>query len=80
MGDSPEFYNKTLNELMKSKANTPTMGGILIVAAIFISTFLLSDWIHSRYAQVCMIVLFWLAGLGFFDDRLKLTARFERNW
>ena len=28
VGDSPEFYNKTLNELMKSKANTPTMGGI----------------------------------------------------
>jgi phospho-N-acetylmuramoyl-pentapeptide-transferase len=78
VGDSPEFYNKTLNELMKSKANTPTMGGILIVAAIFISTFLLSDWIHSRYAQVCMIVLFWLAGLGFFDDRLKLTARFRK--
>ena len=78
VGDSPEFYNQTLNELMKSKANTPTMGGILIVAAIFISTFLLSDWIHSRYAQVCMIVLFWLAGLGFFDDRLKLTARFRK--
>ncbi|MSR33586.1 MAG: phospho-N-acetylmuramoyl-pentapeptide-transferase [Phycisphaerales bacterium] len=78
VGDSPEFYNQTLNELMKSKANTPTMGGILIVAAIFLSTVLLSDWIHSRYAQVCMIVLFWLAGLGFFDDRLKLTARFRK--
>ena len=78
VGDSPEFYNQTLNELMKSKANTPTMGGILIVAAILVSTLLLSDWIHSRYAQVCMCVLVWLAGVGFFDDWLKLTARFRK--
>ncbi|MCE9620241.1 MAG: phospho-N-acetylmuramoyl-pentapeptide-transferase [Planctomycetes bacterium] len=78
VGDSPEFYNKTLNELMKSKTNTPTMGGILIVGAIVISTFLLADWVHSRHAQVCMIVLLWLAGVGFFDDWLKLNARFRK--
>jgi phospho-N-acetylmuramoyl-pentapeptide-transferase len=74
VGDNPEFYNKTLNELMKSKTNTPTMGGVLIVGSIVLCTLLLADWVHSRHAQVCMIVLLWLAGVGLFDDWLKLTA------
>ena len=32
IGDRPEFYHAALNELMKDRANTPTMGGILILA------------------------------------------------
>jgi UDP-N-acetylmuramyl pentapeptide phosphotransferase/UDP-N-acetylglucosamine-1-phosphate transferase len=27
VGDSPEFHNADLNELMRSRAGTPTMGG-----------------------------------------------------
>src|SRR5262245_59426325 len=41
VGDNPEFYNKSLNELMKHKSNTPTMGGLLIFGAILASTLLL---------------------------------------
>ena len=39
IGDNPEFYNKDINELMKSKTNTPTMGGVLIVTAIAVVSF-----------------------------------------
>ena len=38
LGDRPEFDHADLNQLTKHKSNTPTMGGILIVVAIFVST------------------------------------------
>jgi phospho-N-acetylmuramoyl-pentapeptide-transferase len=73
IGDSPEFYNRDLNELMKRKTSTPTMGGILISAAIFITTILLAD-VTSFYVQMALLALVWLTALGFVDDWLKLTS------
>ncbi|MBL9141188.1 MAG: hypothetical protein JNK53_04920, partial [Phycisphaerae bacterium] len=72
-GDSPEFYNKQLNELMAQKTGTPTMGGLLICAAVFATTVLLADVVHNRYVHVALVVLLWLAALGAWDDWLKLT-------
>jgi len=31
IGDRPEFHHAALNELTKEKANTPTMGGLIIL-------------------------------------------------
>ena len=73
IGDAPEFYNADLNALMADKAATPTMGGILIVSAVLLTTFLLAD-LHNRYVIIAFIVLGWLAILGGVDDWLKLTA------
>ncbi|MCX5662668.1 MAG: phospho-N-acetylmuramoyl-pentapeptide-transferase [Planctomycetota bacterium] len=73
IGDNPEFYNKDLNQLMKQKANIPTMGGILICGAILASTVLLAD-LKSFYIQMGMICLLWLFLVGLFDDWLKLTS------
>lgn len=73
IGDSPEFYNRDLNELMARKAATPTMGGILICAAILATTLLFAD-LTNQYVHLGMIVLVWLALLGSVDDWLKLTA------
>ena len=36
IGDRPEFHHATLNELTKEKANTPTMGGLIIILALTI--------------------------------------------
>ncbi|MCL2649155.1 MAG: phospho-N-acetylmuramoyl-pentapeptide-transferase [Phycisphaerales bacterium] len=72
VGDSPEFYNKTLNELTKHKGNTPTMGGVMIVGAILINTLLFGD-IMNFYVRMAMLCLVYLAGLGAVDDWLKLT-------
>ena len=33
IGDRPEFHHAALNELTKDKANTPTMGGLIIILA-----------------------------------------------
>lgn len=74
VGDSPEFYNNELNTLNQGKKDTPTMGGVLIVGAILASVLLFGDVVHSRYVHLSILVLVWLAGVGMFDDWLKLTA------
>jgi phospho-N-acetylmuramoyl-pentapeptide-transferase len=38
IGDLPEFHHTALNELMKDRANTPTMGGIIILLAVITTT------------------------------------------
>jgi phospho-N-acetylmuramoyl-pentapeptide-transferase len=73
MGDNPEFYGADLNAMMASKAGTPTMGGILLCGSVLVTTLLLADVAHSRYVHVCMVVLLWLAGVGAWDDWMKLT-------
>ena len=73
VGDSPEFYNADLNELMRSRAGTPTMGGILICGAILVSSLLLAD-MGNRYVVLALVVLVWLGLVGVSDDWLKLTA------
>ena len=77
IGDAPEFYNADVNKLMAGKAATPTMGGILVCAAILTTVLLLAD-MRNQYVHLAVIVLIWLACVGGFDDWLKLTAR-HRN-
>jgi len=61
-----------------SKANVPTMGGILLVGAIVISTAL---WGRLDYYYVLMALLTTLVlGLvGFIDDWIKLTERNKKG-
>ncbi len=73
IGDNPSFDHKDLDQLMKQKANTPTMGGILIVFAIFATIILLAD-LYNFYIRLAMVCLGWLFILGLADDWLKLTT------
>lgn len=73
IGDNPEFYHRDLNQMMKQKANTPTMGGGLISGTILFTTLLLAD-LTSFYVQMALLCLVWLACLGAVDDWLKLTS------
>lgn len=73
IGDSPEFYHSDLNELMASKAATPTMGGVLICGSILCTVLLLAD-LHDDYVHLGIWVLLWLAAVGSVDDWLKLTS------
>ena len=74
IGDTPEFYNADINRLMASKASTPTMGGLLICAAITTTILLLAD-LRNSYVLQAIVVLIWLAAVGGFDDWLKLTSQ-----
>lgn len=73
IGDAARFDVKALDEANASKANTPTMGGLLIAGAIAVSTLLLAD-LGNSYVRLALIVLAWLAAVGGADDWLKLTA------
>ena len=55
-----------------SKAGTPTMGGILIVAAIVIPTLLWGNF-HSRPVWLALLATVWLGALGFLDDYLRVV-------
>ena len=74
IGDNPEFYHTSLNELMQSKKNTPTMGGVLIAGAIMVSIVLLAD-LRVFYIHMALLCLVWLTALGGADDYLKLTSQ-----
>jgi len=73
IGDNPQFYHEDLNQIMKQKANTPTMGGIMISLSILISTLLLAD-LGSFYVIMALLCIVWLSILGMIDDWLKLTS------
>ncbi|UCD30408.1 MAG: phospho-N-acetylmuramoyl-pentapeptide-transferase [Planctomycetota bacterium] len=74
IGDQPEFDHTDLNKIARDKENTPTMGGVLIIAAILICTLLLAD-LGNYYIRVGLFCMLWLGILGGVDDWLKLTVK-----
>jgi len=73
LGDRPEFDNAPLNELTRDKNNVPTMGGVVVLAAIAVAVLLLAD-LTSFYVRMALVCLVWLGVLGAADDWLKLTS------
>lgn len=57
--------------LHRQKENTPTMGGILILLAIVVSTLLWADF-ANRYILLVLFSTLWLGIIGFTDDYVKL--------
>ena len=43
VGDQAKFDHVDMDAMMKDKSGTPTMGGILIIASILVTTVLLAD-------------------------------------
>lgn len=74
IGDSGLSDAEALRRHTASKANTPTMGGLLVCGAILASVLLLADF-RAFTIQIGLVVLVWLSVLGGFDDYLKLTAK-----
>ena len=73
IGDRPEFHHATLNELTKEKANTPTMGGLIIILSA-VSTTLLWAKLNNPFVQKAIVLVIWFGALGGVDDWLKLTV------
>jgi len=53
-----------------SKEGTPTMGGLIILAAIVIPTLLWAD-LTNRFVLYMLLVTVWVGAIGFMDDYLK---------
>jgi len=62
------------HKLNQTKANTPTMGGILMIFSIVISTLIWGN-LYNRYVILCLITFVALAAVGFIDDYLKLKYK-----
>ncbi|MEA2709414.1 MAG: phospho-N-acetylmuramoyl-pentapeptide-transferase [Phycisphaerales bacterium] len=73
LGDLAKFDQAEMDKKMAGKNGTPTMGGILIIASILITTLLLAD-LRNFYVQMGMVALLGLGTIGAIDDWLKLTA------
>ena len=58
----------------KAKAGTPTMGGVLIILAVAVSTFLWEDP-SSTYTWLLLFAALGFGGIGFADDLLKLRGQ-----
>lgn len=67
-------YVEPLYNLHKHKEGTPTMGGILIVSSIAISTILWAD-VQNRYILVTLAAFLWLGVVGFIDDYIKVGKK-----
>lgn len=59
----------------KQKQGTPTMGGIIILAAILIPTLLFAR-LDNIYIILMLITTVWLGAVGFLDDYIKV---FKKN-
>src|SRR5207249_8930293 len=69
--------NGTLATRLLSKKGTPTMGGILIVLVLDLSALLWAQW--NALILLTLLSLIVLAGLGFYDDYLKITRQNNRG-
>jgi phospho-N-acetylmuramoyl-pentapeptide-transferase len=64
--DGPESHYK--------KSGTPTMGGLLILSSLVISTLLWAD-LGNRYIWVVLFVTIAFALIGFLDDYIKIIKK-----
>ena len=56
---------------LKTKKGTPTMGGLLILLAIIISTLLYAE-LSSGFTWICIAVIIVFGATGFWDDYVKV--------
>ena len=65
---------KDLYALHKTKQGTPTMGGILILAVLMLTTLLWADLSHLNI-KIMLLTTIGLGAIGFYDDYLKLVKK-----
>ncbi len=56
------------------KQGTPTMGGLIIIAAIIIPTLLFAK-LDNIYIQLMILTTVWLGFIGFLDDYIKVFRK-----
>lgn len=64
--DGPAHHQK--------KAGTPTMGGVLVLAAIVVPTLLWAD-LGNNYVWLALLGTVWMGIIGFIDDYLKVVKK-----
>lgn len=67
-------YVESLYDLHKHKQGTPTMGGVLIILSIALSTLLWAD-ILNKYVLMTLGSFLFLGFIGFADDYIKVVKK-----
>ena len=64
--------------MQRSKAGTPTMGGLLIIVTVVISSFL---WAKpgNVFVLLTMATMVWMGAIGFIDDYLKVRHKTSKG-
>ena len=68
--DGPESHH--------AKAGTPTMGGLFVLAAVFVSVLLWGNLANS-YVWTVLFIMLTFGFIGFLDDYLKLAEKSSRG-
>ena len=75
-------YGETIRtngpETHLKKEGTPTMGGIIILTAIILPSFLWAK-LTNPFIQVILIATTWMGFIGFIDDYLKIKKNFKKG-
>lgn len=61
------------------KAGTPTMGGLMILAGIIVSSLLWAD-LSNIYVMTTLLVTLGFGAIGFYDDYLKVTKQSDKGF
>ncbi len=61
------------------KAGTPTMGGLMIMSGIIVSSLLWTN-LSSIYVWVVLLVTIGFGAIGFYDDYLKVTKQTHKGF
>lgn len=67
-----------LAQLHEKKKNTPSMGGVLILFSIFVPLMLWMD-LTNVFTIIFLLTIFWLGGIGAYDDYLKLKYKSSKG-
>ncbi|KPQ09618.1 MAG: phospho-N-acetylmuramoyl-pentapeptide-transferase MraY [Saliniramus fredricksonii] len=70
--DGPESH-------LLTKRGTPTMGGLMILAGLLVSTLLWAD-LANAYVWVVLLVTLGFGAIGFYDDYLKVTKQSHKGF
>ncbi len=65
-------------EGQSEKQGTPTMGGLIIIAAIIIPTLLFAK-LDNIYVIILLIATVWLGLIGFLDDYIKIYRKDKKG-
>ncbi len=62
-----------------TKSGTPTMGGLMILSGLVVSTLLWAN-LRNHYVWIVLIVTGGFGAIGFYDDLLKVTKQTQKGF
>ncbi len=62
-----------------TKSGTPTMGGLMILSGLIVSTLLWAN-LRNHYVWIVLLVMAGFGMIGFYDDLLKVTKQTQKGF